>query len=64
VARDVQGYSYDGTFSQGRTLIRAGVRAEWTKKYFVEVQYNRFSGGNYNLLVDRNYVSAVAGMTF
>lgn len=64
VARDVSGYSYDGTFSQGRTLVRPSVRADWDKKYFAEVQYNRYSGGDYNLLVDRDYLSVVAGMRF
>jgi len=64
VAKDIKGYSYDGTFSQGRTLLRPGVRADWGKKYFADVQYNRFSGGNYNLLVDRDYLSLVAGMRF
>jgi len=64
VSKDVQGYSYDGTFSQGRALIRPGVRADWSQKYFLEVQYNRFTGGDYNLLVDRDCLSAVAGMAF
>ncbi len=63
-AKDIKGYSYDGTFSEGRTVIRPGVRAEWAKKYYADVQYNRFSGGNYNLLVDRDYLSIVAGMRF
>ena len=64
VAKDVKGYSYDGTFSEGRTVVRPALRAEWDKKYYTDVQYNRFSGGNYNLLVDRSYLSVVAGMRF
>ncbi len=64
IAKDIKGYSFDGTFSQGRTLIRPGVRAEWAKKYYADVQYNKFTGGNYNLLVDRDYLSVVAGMRF
>ena len=64
LAKDIKGYSYDGTFSEGRTVIRPGVRAEWGKKYYADLQYNRFSGGNYNLLVDRDYLSVVAGLRF
>lgn len=64
VAKDIKGYSYDGTFSEGRTVVRPGLRADWGNKYFAEVQYNRFSGGNYNLLVDRSYLSLVGGLRF
>lgn len=64
VAHDVDGYSYDGTFSKGRTLIRPGIRAEWANGIYADLQFNRFSGGRYNLLVDRDYASVVAGMRF
>lgn len=64
VAKDVKGYSYDGSFSEGRTMVRPSVRAEWDKKYFAELQYHRFSGGRYNLLVDRDYLALVAGLRF
>lgn len=64
IAKDIKGYSYDGTFSEGRLMVRPGLRAEWDKKYFADLQYNRYSGGSYNLLVDRDYWSAVAGMRF
>ncbi len=64
VFKDVRGYSYDGTFSQGRTVIRPGVRADWNQKYFADLQYSRFSGGRYNLLVDRSYWSLVGGLRF
>lgn len=62
LAKDIKGYSYDGTFSEGRTLIRTGLRAEWAKKYYLDVQYNLYGGGNYNVLVDRDYLSIVAGL--
>jgi hypothetical protein len=64
VAKDIKGYSYDGTFSEGRTMVRPGLRAEWDRKYFADVQYNRYSGGNYNLMVDRSYLSIVGGLRF
>lgn len=64
VAKDIKGYSFDGTFSEGRTTVRAGVRADWGKKYFADVQYNKYMGGSYNLMVDRDYLSMVLGMRF
>ncbi len=64
VALDVNGYSYDGTFSKGRRTIRPGVRLDWGKSYFLDMQYTLFSGGNYNLTVDRSYLSLVAGVRF
>lgn len=64
LSSDVQGYSYDGTFSRGRTLVRPGVRVDWAHQYYLELQYSKFSGGSYNLLADRDFLSAVAGIVF
>lgn len=64
LARDVSGYSYDGAFSKGRTLVRPGLRFDWDKRYFVDVQYSSLSGGKYNLASDRSYLNLVAGMRF
>ena len=64
VGRDIKGYSFDGTFSEGRAAIRAGVRAEWGKKYFADLQFNKYLGGKYNLMVDRDYLTMVAGLRF
>lgn len=64
VVQDVMGYSYDGTFSQGRSTARAGLRMDWSKSYYLDLQYTLFSGGNYNLAVDRSYLSLTAGARF
>ncbi len=64
VSRDVRGYSHDGAFSEGRRLVRPALRAEIGQHYFGEIQYHRFTGGRYNLLVDRDFVSLVAGARF
>lgn len=63
-AHDVSGYSYDGTFLQDRKTLRPAIRADWDKKYFTEIQYTRYSGGAYNLLIDRDNVTLVAGANF
>ena len=64
MAKDVKGYSYDATFSEGRLTSRFGLRADWGKRYFVEAAYTRFSGGAYNLLADRSNLALVAGAAF
>ena len=61
---DVQGYSYDGTFSMGRRTIAPGLRADWAKGYFAEVRYTKYYGGDYNLLIDKSNVTLVAGAKF
>jgi hypothetical protein len=62
--QDVQGYAYDGAYAQGRQLVRPALRVEHGQQYFAEIQYHRFSGGRYNLLTDRDYLSLVAGARF
>jgi hypothetical protein len=64
VAQDMSGYSYDGTFSKGRSTVRLGLRADWGKSFFADVQYTRYSGGNYNLLADRSNLMLAAGASF
>lgn len=63
-ARDVRGYSYDGFYVEGRTLLRPALRAEFGRRYFGEIQYHRYSGGRYNLQIDRDHLSLVAGARF
>lgn len=63
-AKDLRGYSYDGTFSQGRITTRTSLRADWNKRWFCEVAYTHFAGGKYNLLADRSNASLVAGLAF
>lgn len=64
VSHDVRGYSYDGSFVKSRQILRPGIRADWNKKYFAELQYARIFGGAYNTLVDRDNLTLVAGAQF
>ena len=61
VAQDMDGYSYDGTYSKGRSTVRPGLRLDWGKSYYTDLQYTLFSGGSYNLAMDRSYLSLVFG---
>ena len=63
--QDVSGYSYDGTFQEGRKTLAFGLRTDYLNKYFAELTYVTYLlGGNYNLLADRDYVAISAGMSF
>lgn len=64
IAKDVDGYSFDGTYSKGRTTMRLGLRADWSKTFYTDIQYTRFTGGHYNLLSDRDNVMLAAGANF
>ena len=64
LAADIQGYSYDGTYSAGRRTVAPGLRADWVRGYFAEMRYTRFFGGAYNLFDDKSNVTLVAGVKF
>ncbi len=64
LAKDISGYAYDGTYSQGRTTVRPSLRAEWGQKYYLDVAYTRLAGGDFNILADRSNLTLVAGLRF
>jgi hypothetical protein len=64
LAKDIKGYSYDATFSEGRLVARLGLRADWGQKYFGEFAYTHMAEGRYNLAADRSNWSLVAGVNF
>jgi len=64
LADDVHGYSQDGSFSQGRLVIRPALHAAWSKGYYADVAYTHMGGGNYNLMADRSNVMISAGVKF
>jgi len=61
-AKDISGYSYDATFSEGRVIVRGGLRADWGTRYFAELAYSHFGGAKYNLLADRSNATVVFGL--
>ncbi len=64
VTADLDGFAFDGSLSEGRTMLRPALKAEWSQQYFLELSANVFCGGDYNLIVDRDYLSLVAGLSF
>ncbi|MEW6645438.1 MAG: DUF1302 family protein [Pseudomonadota bacterium] len=62
--KDVSGWSYDGTFSEGRNSAGIALRADYLKTYFAEVTYLPTWGGAFNVLRDRSVFAASMGARF
>lgn len=54
---DIQGWSYDGAFSEGKHFAFVALRAEHRKRYVAEITYQPTWGGRYNLLRDRSMMT-------
>ena len=66
-AQDVQGISPQpaGPFREGRKAISFGLRATYLEQWEADVAYTNFFGaGKYNLLSDRDFVSATLKFSF
>jgi Protein of unknown function (DUF1302) len=66
-AQDVQGISPQpaGPFREGRKAISFGLRATYLEEWEADVAYTNFFGaGKYNLLSDRDFVSATLKYSF
>jgi hypothetical protein len=63
-AHDVQGWSHDIIFIEGRKSASVGVRAEFSKAYFIEASWKPIWGGDYNFIKDRDFYSVAAGIQF
>lgn len=65
LAHDVKGYSYDGTFLEDRMLYGPGLRADWGRTFFAEIQWTRYSNKpRYSMLIDRDNLVLSTGTTF
>lgn len=63
--QDLSGWSYDGVFNQGRTVMPLRVRAEYGKKYFAEVVWApALQVATYDNTSDRQFVNFSAGVRF
>ena len=61
---DVDGVSMDGQFLEDRQTLGLGVGFTWAKKYTLDLGYTWFADSAYNPLMDRDYYSVSASVTF
>ncbi|CAJ0571067.1 unnamed protein product, partial [Mesorhabditis spiculigera] len=59
---DVDGYGPN--FNEGSKAISIGVNAKYLSNYEASLSYTDYFGGDYNTLVDRDFLSASIGVTF
>jgi hypothetical protein len=64
ITTDLEGGAFDGSLPEVRTMLRPALKAEWGQQYFLELSANVVCGGDYNLVVDRDYLSLLAGLHF
>ena len=54
----------DGQFIEDRQALGLGLGFNWSKKYTLDVNYTWFADSAYNPLMDRDYFSVSAGVSF
>ncbi|MEB0028798.1 DUF1302 domain-containing protein [Pseudomonas sp. MH9.2] len=63
-SQDVHGYGPNGLFNQGAKALSFGVDADYKNTYTANLSYTDFSGGEYNSLIDRDFLSLSFGVNF
>lgn len=64
-AHDVEGISSDGQFNEGRKALGLGLKADYQKKFSVEVGYTTFANAaKFDMFRDRDYFSVALSTTF
>lgn len=61
---DIDGTSSDGQFNDNRKGIGLGVKFDYLTTYQLDLSYTNFFDGDYDVLTDRDFVSASARVQF
>ncbi len=65
LSKDVQGWSADGIFSEGRYAIAPGVKLEMLKNYSLDLSYTHFNpDARFDSFHDRDFLALVLGVSF
>lgn len=63
-SHDVDGYGPNGLFNEGSKAVSIGLDAEYQNTYTASLSYTDFFGGDYNTLVDRDFLAFSVGVNF
>ncbi len=63
-SHDVDGYSPNSNFNEGSKALTLGINAEYLNRYTGSLSYTSFSGGEYNTIVDRDFLSFSVSVSF
>lgn len=63
---DVEGYAPDpgGNFNEGNKSVSLGLDANYQNKYSGSISYTNYFGGDYNVISDRDFISASVSYSF
>ncbi|MDJ0710968.1 MAG: DUF1302 domain-containing protein [Woeseiaceae bacterium] len=63
-SHDVDGYSPNSNFNEGAKALTLGINAEYLNRYTGSLSYTTFSGGDYNVIEDRDFLSFSVSVSF
>jgi len=63
-SHDVDGYGPNGLFNEGSKAVSVGVDAVYQNTYTASLSYTDFFGGDFNTLVDRDFLALSVGVNF
>ena len=63
-SHDVDGYSPNSNFNEGSKALTLSLGAEYLNRYTGSLAYTSFSGGDYNTIVDRDFLSVSFSVSF
>ncbi|MFL1466713.1 DUF1302 domain-containing protein [Marinobacter sp. HN1S83] len=66
LTHDVEGYAPDpgGNFNEGNKSVSLGLDANYQNKYSGSISYTNYFGGDYNVISDRDFISASVSYSF
>ncbi len=63
-SHDVNGVSPNTNFNEGAKALTLDITAEYLNRYTGTLAYTTFSGGDYNAIVDRDFLSFSVSVSF
>ena len=63
-SHDVDGYSPNSNFNEGAKALTVSLGAEYLNRYTGSLAYTTFSGGDYNTVEDRDFLSVSFSVSF
>ena len=63
-SHDVSGYSPNSNFTEDAKALSVALQAEYLNRYTASLAYTTFSGGDYNTIQDRDFLSLSLSVSF
>ena len=63
-SHDVDGYGPNGLFNEGAKAVSLALDADYLNTYTASLSYTDFFGGEYNTLIDRDFLALSFGVSF